>query len=431
MDEKKALSLNINYDTTDYAHNVILDNRAVYGTITARDGELLYGPMKVEESPAFNGLIGMINEDTVGKATYYVANNYENVLLPEVCYSLWNGIRRTKPQVELTISYALQEAMYQYMTEHGIRGSVTAYDYLTGDLLCMASTPGDLWRNAATAQESSYINKCLYNTTPGSTMKLVTIYLAECQGIDVTQLRFTCQGQYTLQADGGLVTCTGTHGSIDGITALGQSCNCWFAQLVERLNLEQAQENLKEMGFLINESGSTKLGQLPRDCSRLTLEEAPGFHTVWNLIGQDDALVSPLDMVTLAAMYATEGTGVLPRLLTGDQAVSCGYGLAHREVFSALHEIWTRAFQENYHLDQYSSVISVTKTGTCDKLGAEANRTQKLLCGYSQELHIAFYIVLENYEDGSSTLDVQASDAANQLMKEIQTLNLAVPQGDS
>ncbi len=430
LDERRTLSLNIDYDTTDYEHNVILDDRVAFGSITARDGEILYGPLNALESPAFNGLIGMIYEDAADQTNRYVASNYQDVLLPENNYSVLTGIKRANPQVEMTISYPLQEEMYQYLTEHGVKGSITAYDYLSGDLLCMVSTPGDLWANADTAQESSYINKCLYNTTPGSTMKLVTLYLAECQGIDVTQLNFTCEGQYTLKADSGVITCTGNHGQIDGVTALGQSCNCWFAQLVEILDLEQAKETLAEMGFLVNESGTTLLGQVPRSCTSLTLDDVANFSTVWNLMGQDSALVSPLDMVTLAAMYATGGTAVQPRLLTTDSAVNCGYGLAHPEVFTQLHQIWMAAFAENYELSNYSQVISATKTGTCDKLGSEENRTQKLLCGYSEELHVAFYIVLENYQDGGSILDIRTLEVANRLMSEIQALNLTAPSGD-
>ena len=422
------MSLNVDYSNPDYAHNDILDNRAAYGSVTDRDGERLYG-LLVEERPAFNGLIGVLNEDTLDKPTRYVAVNYQDQLLPKDNYSLWTGIEKSTAQVTLTISAPLQEAMYQYLTSHGARGTITAYDYQTGDLLCLVSTPGDYWSNAENAQASSYVNKCLYTTTPGSTMKLVTLYLAVCQGIDVSQLTFTCQGSYTLQADSGVVTCTGTHGAINGVTALGQSCNCWFAQLVEQLDLDQAKATLKEMGFEINHSGSTSLGRLPRSCSQLTIDNKPVFSTVWNLIGQDSALVSPLDMVTLAGLYASGGTALQPRLTAEEPAESYEYGQAHGEEFETLRTLWRQAYTENYNLAGYSSLISAAKTGTCDKLGTEANRTQKLLCGYSEELHVAFYVVLENYREGDSVLDIQAVDAANELMNQIQVLHLTVPQG--
>lgn len=416
--ERREISTTVDISVQDYNANTLPDRYSVYGTISTADGVTLFGPTVDQTglSPAFASLIGLVGEDNSAQ-TRYIANRYWEQVFPRI-YSPLTGIPAgAAPELTLTISSAVQEGMYTWLTERGVQGCVFAYDYVGGDILCMASTPGAHWGDTA-AQEGSYINKNLYNTTPGSTMKLVTLLLLLQQGFDPADLSFSCQGSYTLRADGETVRCTGTHGTLDGANALGRSCNCWFAQAIELLNPAQAAADLEEMGF--NELSA--LGAIPRSSTCVTLGTAWDFDSVWSLIGQGATLVSPIDMAVLAGQCAAGGGAALPRLLAGQETELSLFGQSHPELFQRLGALWRQAYGDCYPVEDYSGVITAAKTGTADELGADGERTQKLLCGCSEELHVAFYIVIENAQTGDDALEVTTAEVANRLMELLSAL---------
>jgi peptidoglycan glycosyltransferase len=419
--ERKQISATVDDDETDYTKNSIVDPYTIVGTVATKDGTVLFSPVveATEASPAFANLLGYIDYEAENSTqTRYLINNYYDELLPNLEYSALSGFTYNAcSSLTLTISTQTQEAMYEYLTEHNVEGCVFAYNYESGEISCMVSTPGLDWSEEE-KPEGSHINKALYNTTPGSTMKLITLLLLESQGTDPSQLYFTCSKAYSLKADGRTVVCTGLHGKISGVTAIGKSCNCWFAQAIETLDLSKAAETLQKMGFQVNESGDSRvsLGEIPRSNTRIQLDSTWDFDSVWALIGQGSTLVSPIDMATMAASIATDGMAATPKLLVEDETTTWNFGEENQALFKAIQEIWQTGYEENYSLDQYSSLITSAKTGTADELGAEANRTQKLLCGYSEELNMAFYIVVENYKIGNEKLDITTADIANELM---------------
>lgn len=418
--ERKAISTTVDISVQDYSANTVPDLYSLYGTITTADGVALFGPTvdQTSLSPAFASLIGLVSEDN-STQTRYVANNYLDVLLPDDIYSPLTGIPSgAAPEIAITVSNIVQEEMYNWLTEQGVEGCVFAYDYTTGDgeISCMVSTPGASWGDSSAA-EGSYINKNLYNTTPGSTMKLVTALLLLLQEYDPAQLTFTCSGSYNLQSDGEAVTCTGIHGTLDGIEALGYSCNCWFAQAIELLDLAQVYADLEEMGYQVNSSALSSLGNIPRSSTCVTLGKTWNFESVWSLIGQSSTLVSPIDMAVLAAQCAANGAAALPRLLTCQDTETSEFGENH--LFQRLGELWREAYEE-YYPENYSTLITAAKTGTADKLGTDGERTQKTLIGYSDELHTAFYIVIENAQE--TILNTTTTDIANYLMELLSAL---------
>jgi membrane peptidoglycan carboxypeptidase len=419
--ERKQISVTVDDAQTDYTKNSIVDPYTIVGTVATQDGTVLFSSIvgAADASPAFANLLGYINYGEENSTqTRYLINNYYDELLPDLEYSAWSGFTYDAcSTLTLTISTQTQEAMYEYLTEHNVEGCVFAYNYNSGEISCMVSTPGLDWSEAE-KPEGSHINKVLYNTTPGSTMKLITLLLLESQGVDPSELYFTCAQSYTLKADGQTVVCTGSHGNISGITAIGKSCNCWFAQAVETLDLSEAKTTLQEMGFQVNETGDSRvsLGKIPRSNTQIQMGSTWDFDSVWALIGQGSTLVSPIDMATIAAAIATDGVAASPKLFVEDETITWNYGNKNQTLFREVQGIWEDGYEENYSSDQYSSLITSAKTGTADELSADENRTQKLLCGYSQELNTAFYIVVENYKIEDEELDITTADIANELL---------------
>lgn len=392
LSERRAMSVRIDMRTTDYSNNLIEAPTSLYGVLRTADGEVLMDVAHQETvDPALGSLIGSLSAiNAVG--TRYVLNNYRDLLFPPVGWNAITGVMPSGGTVTLTINNRLQNSIYRKMADLGAIGSFTLYDYETGDVLVLCSTPG--WGEDA---EGSYINKCLYNTTPGSTQKLVTLLLLESQGIDTAQLIFRCEGSYTLP-DGHQIRCTGYHGSINGKTAIGTSCNCWFAQAIIALNMEQAKAILTDLGVCINNSSTFQIGLLSADSSSVQLSSDWDFHSVWNLVGQDSALASSLKMVELAGNYVSSGHAVTPRLTVDEPVSRSSYGEAYSAALERAYAVWKAGYNGFYGADYYGPLCTVAKTGTADGLGG-GNETHKLLCAVSEELRVAAYIVIENYDD--------------------------------
>ncbi len=397
LPERAALSSKIDMQTDDFDNNVVEKTaRSLYGTLLTSDGEVLVDlTSRNTNTPALGSLLGTLNAIDVSDTRYFL-NNYKESIFPAVRYNALNGFNSPDGTVTLTIDSRVQNSIYQKMVDLGIYGSVTLYNHVTGEIKALCSTPGLGEKNAAgEAVEGSFINKCLYRTSPGSTQKILTLFLAESQGIDVANTRFSCNGAYTLQ-DGTVVRCSGVHGQlINGETAVGKSCNVFFAQLIEKLSVNQTYEQLYDMGWTVN--GLSKdgedvfqIGNLPIDRSSLTWTSNNTFVSVWSLIGQCEAMASPLQMVELAGNCATGGNAAVPRLTTHEAITKSGYG-AYAEAFQRAWSVWTAGFQQCYSSKDYG-VCTAAKTGTSDQLAGE---THKLLLAVIGDYSV--YIVIENY----------------------------------
>lgn len=397
LPERAALSSKIDMQTDDFDNNVVEKTaRSLYGTLLTSDGEVLVDLTSSNtNTPALGSLLGTLNAIDVSDTCYFL-NNYKESIFPAVRYNALNGFNSPDGTVTLTIDSRVQNSIYQKMVDLGIYGSVTLYNHVTGEIKALCSTPGLGEKNAAgEAVEGSFINKCLYRTSPGSTQKILTLFLAESQGIDVANTRFSCNGAYTLQ-DGTVVRCSGVHGQlINGETAVGKSCNVFFAQLIEKLSVNQTYEQLYDMGWTVN--GLSKdgedvfqIGNLPIDRSSLTWTSNNTFVSVWSLIGQCEAMASPLQMVELAGNCATGGNAAVPRLTTHEAITKSGYG-AYAEAFQRAWSVWTAGFQQCYSSKDYG-VCTAAKTGTSDQLAGE---THKLLLAVIGDYSV--YIVIENY----------------------------------
>ena len=410
MAEKKAMSLAID-PTLPYDCNVISSSQyQAIGNIVSSDGEILYGAAKRSAGSAFFNLIGEMNSDSAN----YVASAYKEQLQNE--YSMWSGLSvDTDSNLTLTLNSFLQNQVHDYMQQNGIDGTAVAYDYTTGDILCMVSTPSaDIsdMANVNALPDGALLNKNLHTTVPGSTMKVVTLILAQMQGVDVSQFSYTCEKTYSLK-QGGKIVCTGKHGRIDVEEALGKSCNCYFAQLVEKnINLEQASKDLKQLGFVLEENTSGNLGLLNCKVSSTYLTSKKEFDTVWAFLGQGKTMVNPIFMCQIAGAIAGKTDAKVPHLLQDEDIASCE--LLNLIDVKAIEQIWEKAFSNHYDLKTYGDKITAAKTGTAQ---LAQGREQKTLMGYSETLHVAFYIVVENYLDGTGEqLHVLPVDVAKYLL---------------
>lgn len=311
----------------------------------------------------------------------------------------------------LTIDAALNEAAYESLD--GRKGVVAVYNYVSGDILCMVSTPAydpaDPPEIADDDEQYSgvYLNRFLSGLyTPGSIFKIVTTAAALENLPDVQQRTFTCTGRATIGGD--VITCPYAHGTMDFEEALASSCNCVFAQLAVELGGQTMQRYAREAGLLSE-----------HDVSGITTES--GFYEIgnenqlgWSGIGQYHDLVNPCAMIMLMGSIASGGQAQQPHLIAKETSMS-GLSLIDAEKSGSADVIWSsdtcttlRSMMRsnvllNYGQEQFGDLAVCAKSGTAEVESGEAPHAW--FTGFIDDpAHpYAFVVLVENGGSGAST----------------------------
>ena len=230
-----------------------------YGMVYDREGDVLFDGINGYsgyESGHFAD-IGSLIGDTSGQMTNtLVARNLE--LLTN--YSFTTGMRRDgKSAITTTLDHAANQATYKAFGKKD--GIAIAYNYKTGEMLVNVSKPcvdvakgyGDI----SNFPEGSLLCKAFYGTVPGSTQKVSTVIAAtEILGAEqLESLSYSCGGSY-LNDRHQSINChkSSGHGQQDIIQAFANSCNPFFAQLLERsgMPLDRIISVYRGMGYAVN-----------------------------------------------------------------------------------------------------------------------------------------------------------------------------------
>lgn len=424
-------------------------------TFVTADGEEIVGTI---DAPYFN----LVGENADGSSRYLM-HVYSDEAVYEKVYNMYAGIRRSKPlyipPVRLTLNGSLQRKIYDYYVAHGIRGCVFCYDYDTGEILCAVSTPGcssddakgELARKKL--ESGSLMNKCLYSTPPGSTMKTVTLMLLadslaakkmqidrltdnnnagdttmnakERRIISLTEeletLYYSCDGSVTI--DGNEYHCAGRHGRINASQAVGASCNCWFAQAIyEHLDAGRVYDILTSLGWSVNGSKTEKpLGKVFTSPGSVKLNlDNWDYSSIWSLIGETTVEVSPSWMAGYVAS-AIARKSAIPCFAESEKGATNPLWDTYSESIAVAGSVWRHGYEQIAAMD-YPDDLSSGKTGTYEFAD---DRTQKTYVGVSEALRIAFFFTMENYEDGGRILDVKQKEIVETLLREVEQIALS------
>lgn len=326
----------------------------------------------------------------------------------------------------LTLDARLNEAAYDALD--GRKGVAAVYNYETGDILCMVSTPTydpvDPPEIEDGDEEYSgvYLNRLLSGLyTPGSTFKIVTTAAALENLYDIQQRTFTCTGRVEIGGD--VITCPYAHGTMDFEDALACSCNCVFAQLAVELGGETIQRYARDAGLLDEHS-----------VSGITTES--GFYEIgntnelgWSGIGQYHDLVNPCAMMTLMGTIAADGAAAQPHLIYKETSMS-GLSLIDEEKPSFTEPVWSadtyatlRSMMRsnvllNYGQDRFGDLAVCAKSGTAEV--GEGKTPHAWFTGFIDDITcpLAFVVIVENGGGGS---DVAGSIAASLLQQAANT----------
>ncbi len=200
----------------------------------------------------------------------------------------------------------------------GKKGTVGVYNYKTGEIICMVSTPSFDPNNPPSDQKeleknypvSTYNKFLMLNYVPGSTFKIITAACAIEFMPDIFSQTFNCDGVHEVDGYDAVITCNkkSGHGSITFERALNCSCNCVFAEVAIKLGKERLDYTAKKLGF----TSSFDMDRHQIKPGIFDLTKAVDIDIGWAGIGQYTARANPCMMMTLMGAIANGGNAVKP-----------------------------------------------------------------------------------------------------------------------
>lgn len=304
---------------------------------------------------------------------------------------------------DLTLTLDAQLCATAYRELKGRRGTVGVYNYKTGEILCMVSTPSYDPEKPPDVKvdekkyEGVYINRFLSSAyTPGSVFKLVTAAAAIDNLDNIDNKLYHCDGR--LQIGGDVVVCSSAHGEVTLEQALAGSCNVAFAQITLELGADRLQEYADLAGF----NSRLEVDGIKTAAGRVNVLDAEGAALAWAGIGQYTNTVNPLNFMTFMGAIANDGVGVTPRILKERDIFSfiTAFG-KKKQVFPAetaekLKKMMRNNTISSYGEGNFRGLELCAKTGTAEVGGGE--KPHAWFTGFldREDYPLAFVVVIEN-----------------------------------
>jgi len=353
---------------------------------------------------------------------------------PEYEYDILNGLHVQAQDNEskdfyLTIDGEVCKTAYEQLD--GRKGTVGVYNYKTGEIICMVSTPAfDPSNPPADSEilekeypESTYNKMLMLTYTPGSIFKIVT---AACAIENIPNLytrRFVCDGALEVEGFGQKVICNSVHGNINFEKALNCSCNWVFGQLAIELGPEKLQRTAEKMGF----GDVFEVDRHPLTAGTIDVENASDIELGWAGIGQHTTRANPCMMMTLMGAIANEGQAVKPyyvaethsayddTVLYQAQPETTDVIRLNTDTAIKLKKL-LRSNVQNYYTDsRFPGLEMCGKTGTAEVAGRGDNAW---FVGFSQREDFPYAIVVM-IEDSSQSGSQAAIPVANNVLQSI------------
>ncbi|NLD19424.1 MAG: penicillin-binding protein [Clostridiales bacterium] len=314
-----------------------------------------------------------------------------------------------------------------YKALDGRKGAVGIYNYETGEILCMVSSPtydpldppSDL---SSDDMSGVYINRFTSATfVPGSIFKLVTAAASIETLDDAYSWQVYCDGSVDY-GHGDEVTDLEAHGDVELSKALEVSCNCYFGQLTEKLGggiLEK----------YVDKAGLTKSYDIDGIETAESTFDYPdeGVSLAWTGIGQYHDLVNPCSMMVYMGGIAGGGDAVLPTIITPTTFLDKQlaklpmFGIKKKSMLdSATAESLTEMMSNNvvnhYGSDMFPGLSICAKSGTAEVGGNKDPNAWFVGFLDDSEHPYAFAVLVENGGYGADAAGSVANDVLQDLI---------------
>lgn len=309
----------------------------------------------------------------------------------------------------------------------GKKGSAVAYNYLTGEILCMVSLPTydvnnrpDFSNDSSGEYEGVYLNRAISSSyTPGSIFKIFTTAAALDLMSDAETRYFTCN--QTEIIDGEKVTCMKNHGKINLINALSKSCDIAFCDIAVELGKEKMTSKMEEFGF--NSPVCFENSQI--STSVYDVKNASRADLGWSGIGQYTNRVNPLYMLRVMGAVANGGTPVEPYIVSsvfseGSQIASsakpnAGKRIMKQEIADKLKEMMRYTMKNQYGDSLFGGIPMCAKTGTAEVGEDKLPHGWMVGFSYDKTFPVAFAVIVENGDFGIKSAGPIASSMISAL----------------
>ena len=387
-------------------NNGVMDS----GTVVDRDGTVLLdatdGRSYADSETLRKAMLHLLG-DTEGNITPYLLNEYGDEMIG---FDRINGTHHTgsgSGELRMTLSADVQRTAL-----NGQKGAVGVYNYKTGEVLCMVSSPTFDPLNVPDVNadperyDGVYVNRFLHATyAPGSTFKLVTAAAALSEMDDLQTRTFRCEGSAQIGSE--TVICNGVHGDVTFEQALAQSCNVAFAQLAQELGPEVLTRYVARIGI----TDSIAFDGLITKRGHFDLSDATTYEAAWAGVGQYTDQINPCRFMVYMGAIANGGEAALPYLVEsvtfgGKEKYSAETEttdrILSRQTADALAEAMHYAVVTNYGEWNFGGLYAGAKSGTAER--GEGQAADALFAGFVQDpdYPLAFFVVVEGGGSGSA-----------------------------
>ncbi len=382
------------------------------GTILDRDGDVLTEVKNGERVYYPDATVRRATVHAVGDGSGYIGTGALTAFADRLSgYNLITGGYSplgSGRNLTLTLDAYLNVTAYNAMD--GRQGTVGVYNYKTGDILCMVSTPSFDPENppdASSAEDGVYLNRFLSSAqVPGSIFKTVTLTAALENLPDLKDRTFTCTGETTV--GGTVITCPKPHGKMDIASAFANSCNGVFGALAAELGGDTMTKYVEQAGLTRRMS----VDGIMTAAGHYDVSEADKGQIGWSGVGQYTDTVNPCNMMTYMGAIANGGTAAVPRLIldittpsgipTSWQRTEETDTLVQTSTASQVKEMMKNNVVQTYGTDRFRGLDIGAKSGTAEVGGDK--RPNAWFAGFldDPEHPYAFIVLVENGGGGAS-----------------------------
>lgn len=382
------------------------------GTILDRDGDVLTEVKDGERVYYPDATVRRATVHAVGDGSGYIGTGALTAFADRLSgYNLITGGYSplgSGRNLTLTLDAYLNVTAYNAMD--GRQGTVGVYNYKTGDILCMVSTPSFDPENppdASSAEDGVYLNRFLSSAqVPGSIFKTVTLTAALENLPDLKDRTFTCTGETTV--GGTVITCPKPHGKMDIESAFANSCNGVFGTLAAELGGDTMTKYVEQAGLTRRMS----VDGIMTAAGHYDVSEADKGQIGWSGVGQYTDTVNPCNMMTYMGAIANGGTAAVPRLIldittpsgipTSWQRTEETDTLVQASTASQVKEMMKNNVVQTYGTDRFRGLDIGAKSGTAEVGGNK--RPNAWFAGFldDPEHPYAFIVLVENGGGGAS-----------------------------
>lgn len=407
------------------------------GTIYDTNGTILAQTKNGERVFNDSSRIRKATLHMVGDTAGYISTGIHTIFRSELTgYNLIDGVHRLKEDGEgnnitLTLNADVCATALDALGDR--KGTVGVYNYKTGEILCMVSSPTydserkptDIDTDKTGKYDGIYLNRFLSGVyTPGSTFKIVTAISAIDNIPDIFTQKFTCKGK--MQTNGGVIYCNekSGHGTLTFEQALNKSCNIAFAQIALQLGAEKLTATAEQLGF----NHAMQMDGINIAISKFDLSGADERGIGQAGLGQHTTLVNPYHMLTIMGAIANGGTPVTPYVVKSittpggltlkKGSANTGEAYLSASTASKMVELMRSNTIHFYGDSRFPSGMQICgKTGTGEVGGDKAPHAW--FVGFSQNpaTPYAFVVVVENGGSGYQ----QAIPIANKVLAAIRS----------